>query len=175
MILTALSFLFSFLLELFELLLIILFNLHFHLRKLDLILVLGLSDFVLKCGAVVLPFKSLEVVDSVFSTDVVVRVHIFCDLRESNLTSFEFKIGLLTKLVVRRLHLLDSLIRDLFVLLLKVQEFISQNQQLAHFTSVFNRQLLNHFLLVFDLLFELFKQAVVLGAHPVNFLVFLSD
>lgn len=53
--LTSLGLLLSFLLELFELLLVLCLNLELHLRKLDLVLVLGLGDLLLKHRAVVLP------------------------------------------------------------------------------------------------------------------------
>ena len=105
----------------------------------------------------VLPLESLEVVDGVLSSDVIVRVHILRDLTQRNLTRLELQIGGLSQLIIARLHLLDGLIGDLLVFLLKIEQLVPEDEQLAHLGSVFHGQLLDNFLLVFDLFFELFN------------------
>ena len=118
--LTSLSFLLCLLLELLQLLFVLSLNLQLHLGQLDLVVVFGLGDLVLQRRTVVLPLESLEVVDGVLSSDVIVRVHILRDLTQRNLTRLELQIGGLSQLIIARLHLLDGLIGDLLVFLLKI-------------------------------------------------------
>ena len=119
----------------------------------------------------VLPLKSLEVVDGILPSDVIIRVHILSDLTECHLARLQLQIGSLPQLIVARLHLLDRLIRYLLILLLKVEQFVPEDEQLAHFGSVFHGQLLHNFLLVLHLFFELLNEAVVLGSHTSDLFV----
>ena len=71
--------------------------------------------------------------------------------------------------------MLLSLIRLLFILLLEVKQFVPEQEQLLVLGGVFEGELLNHFLLVFDLFFELFDEAVVLCADTRDLSILLSD
>ena len=68
--LTSLGLLAGLLLELFELLLVLCFDLDLHLGELDLVLVLSLGDLLLQHGAVVLPLGQFELVQEGLLRDV---------------------------------------------------------------------------------------------------------
>lgn len=91
--LTALGLLACLLLELFQLLLIVSLNVQLHPSQVDLVFVLGASDFVLKLGAVVAPLKKFEFVDKRLALDVFHLVDIFSHFRDRYSASLQFLIG----------------------------------------------------------------------------------
>lgn len=153
--LTSLGLLAGLLLELFELLLVLRLNFDLHLGELNLVLVFGLSDLLLEHGAVVLPLGQFELVQEGFLCDVRVRLVLFFDFLDGNLALFHFGAGLVSKLIDITLHILHRFIGQLLVLLLKVEHFVAQHQQLLHFVCVSHGELLNNLLLLFALLLEL--------------------
>ena len=155
--LTSLRFLFCLLLELLKLLLILSLNLELHLGQLDLILILGASDLILQHRAVVAPLKQFEVVYYSLFSHGVVCIDVLRHFRDCYLTILQLDSGLLPELIDSALHVFNRLIGDFLIFLLEVKQLVPQEKQLAHLRSVFLGEVLNDFLFLFDLFFELFN------------------
>ena len=108
------------LLEFFKLLFILSLNLKLHLGQFDLVLVLGLRDFVLEHGAVVAPLVELEVVDDGLLLDVVVCVDVLGDFADGALACSQLLLRLGSQLIHGCLHVLHRLVHHFLVLLLEV-------------------------------------------------------
>ena len=86
--LTSLGFLASFLLELFELLLVFGFNFKLHFGEFDLVFVLSFSDALLELRAVVAPLQKFEFIDQGLALNVLHRVEVFRHFRDTDLPCF---------------------------------------------------------------------------------------
>lgn len=107
---SSLRLLLSFLLELLKLLFVLGLNLELHLSQLDLVLVLSLSDLLLKHRTVVLPLGEFELVKEGFFRDLRVRLILLFNFLDGDLTLLQLCIVLSPHLLNVRLHLLHPLI-----------------------------------------------------------------
>ena len=123
----------------------------------------------------VAPLVELEVVDDSLLLDVVVCVDVLGDFADGDLACAQLFLSLGSQLIHGCLHVLHRLVHHFLVLLLEVEEFVTEEEKLSHLGGVVHRQVLDHLLLLLDLLFELLDETVILGADTSNLGIFFSD
>lgn len=165
----------SFGLELCEVGIVLSLNLSLHLGKLYLVVVFSLGDFILKQFALLVPFEQLKLVEHFLLFNLFHRQEVFVDLVQFHVALFEFILAKLVDLIHLVLHLLGSVVHGLLVLLLELQDPISQRQLSLHQVRIVVGQLLDNCLLILDLGLKLLGKADVLAPNFGDVFILVVD
>ena len=151
------------------------FNLLFHLRHLDLIVVFEFGYFLLGANTVLIPFKTLDFINRHFFKDVLHWLHVLLQLVHLHVAWTKLLVSSFPQLRDLRIFFHVGLVQWLLRNFFSLVNFVLKLKHQFHVFCILVCQWLYKYLTVFDLSFELFDESEVVTSDSEYFFLFVGN